>query len=169
MLNGPVFVHRLDKTTSGLLIVAKTDYVHAKLAKLFADRNIYKEYLGIVRGRLNVMHGEIDAALKRIPGKYQMKASLAPDAKESLTEYSVLKTKGDYHFLSIIIKTGRMHQIRAHMQYIECPVVGDVKYGGMPASRVMLHAHKLSFVHPITQEQITLQSPRPKEFSKYIN
>lgn len=166
----PGVVHRLDKTTSGLMILAKNDETHLKLVSMFKKRELYKEYLTVVRGRLMHMKGEIDVALKRIPGTHKMKVSDLADAKQSLTHYEVIKSdkKANFHLVRIDLKTGRMHQIRVHMKHIGCPVVGDTKYGGVPAERIMLHAHKLKFKHPVTGENKEFVSSPPDDFDVYF-
>lgn len=164
----PGIVHRLDKTTSGLMLIAKDDHIHAELAELFANRRIHKEYTAIVRGRLLRVRGKIEVPLKRIPGTHKMRTSDTPDARESLTMYECIKSKDDYHLLNVVIRTGRMHQIRVHMKYIGCPVVGDTKYGGCPAPRIMLHCSKLSFIHPRTLQQVIFESQMPDAFNEYV-
>lgn len=160
----PGVVHRLDKTTSGVMILAKDNETHEKIASIFKQREIYKEYCAVVRGRLRFPKGVVDEPLKRIAGAFKMHISQAEDAKHAITEYECLNSNDNLHLMKIVIKTGRMHQIRVHMKHIGVPVLGDTKYGGAPADRIMLHAHKLGFKHPVTEEDIVVEAPIPQEF-----
>jgi 23S rRNA pseudouridine1911/1915/1917 synthase len=164
----PGVVHRLDKTTSGVMVIAKDAHTHQKLAKQFMDRRVKKEYTAVVRGRLKARTGEIVTGLKRVPGDFKVRVSDAPDAKNAITLYECIKSNAPYHLLSIEIKTGRMHQIRAHMKHIGVPVLGDVRYGGAPDDRIMLHATTLSFFHPTDGRLCSFRSEPPVCFFRYF-
>jgi len=164
----PGVVHRLDKTTTGVMIIAKDTHAHQKLAKQFMDRRVKKEYTAVVRGRLMQKSGEIITGLKRVPGDFKVRVSDEPDAKNAITLYECVKSKGPYHLMRIEIKTGRMHQIRAHMKHIGLPVVGDVRYGGVPAERIMLHATTLAFYHPTDGRLCSFRSEPPALFGRFF-
>ena len=164
----PGVVHRLDKTTSGVMVIAKDAHTHQKLAKQFMDRRVKKEYTAVVRGRLPSRTGEIVTGLKRVPGDFKVRVSDAPDAKHAITLYECIESKAPFHLMRIEIKTGRMHQIRAHMKHIGLPVVGDVRYGGVPDERIMLHATTLAFYHPVDGRLCSFRSEPPACFLRYF-
>jgi 23S rRNA pseudouridine1911/1915/1917 synthase len=164
----PGVVHRLDKTTTGVMVVAKDAHTHQKLAKQFMDRRVKKEYTAVVRGRLMQRSGEIITGLKRVPGDFKVRVSDEPDAKNAITLYECIKSKPPFHLMRIEIKTGRMHQIRAHMKHIGMPVVGDVRYGGVPSERIMLHATTLAFFHPSDGRLCSFRSEPPASFLAFV-
>lgn len=164
----PGVVHRLDKTTSGLLILAKDNDTHAKIVQIFKDRAIYKEYCAVVRGRLRFVQGVIDEPIKRIPGAFKVQISDCAEAKHAITEYECINSNDNLHLMKLVIKTGRMHQIRVHMKHLGVPVFGDTKYNGAPANRIMLHSHKLKFKHPVTGLAMELEAPIPQEFLDFF-
>ena len=147
----PGIVHRLDKETSGLIVVAKTDAAQAVLMKQFGERTVEKEYLALVRGEAPAPRGRIQAPIGRDPRDRQRMAVVA-GGRESATEYEQLATGGGYSLLSLHPLTGRTHQIRAHLAYLGLPIAGDLRYGGGEGPgglrRQFLHAARLAFDHP---------------------
>ncbi|RMX21140.1 23S rRNA pseudouridine(1911/1915/1917) synthase RluD [Legionella jordanis] len=171
-------VHRLDKDTTGLLIVAKTLPAHTKLIRQMQAREINRCYITLVQGHL-ISGGEINTFFGRHP-RNRLKMAVCSQGKEAITCYSLRKQYGDYTLLDVQLLTGRTHQIRVHMAYINHPVVGDPLYGGrmrFPAQadadfremisnfrRQALHAAYLSFFHPESQEELTFEAPLPDDF-----
>ena len=162
----PGIVHRLDKETSGLLIAAKTTLAHQRLIEMFSQRLIHKEYLAVVLG--NPGDRQIEAPLGRHPVDRQKMAVVAT-GKSALTICRTLHFNGKISLISLILETGRTHQIRVHMKHIGTPVLGDKTYGNNDAnakygvSRQLLHASKLTFKHPITNEPLSLVAPMPPD------
>jgi len=164
----PGIVHRLDRFTSGVLLVAKNDPAHRNLAAQFASRQVQKTYLTLVEGRLEGK-GRIDRPITRDPrNRARMTARLA-FGRPSLTSWEVLRNFGDFTFLTIDLGTGRTHQIRAHMASIGHPVAGDKMYGAEPSewNRYFLHAHRLVFRSPATEQQVTVESPLPPDLAEW--
>src|SRR2546423_8699560 len=165
----PGIVHRLDKETSGALVIAKNDATHRDLAKQFADRTTGKIYLALVAGTPRKSSGSIDAPIARHP-VHRKKMSVAQRAgRAAKTEYRVLRSSADASLVECTIHSGRTHQIRVHLHHLGHPVVGDKLYGGKRAGnfpRQMLHAWKLSFRHPRTGKTMSFTAPIPRDFSK---
>jgi 23S rRNA pseudouridine1911/1915/1917 synthase len=162
----PGIVHRLDKDTSGLLLVAKDDETHAALSRQLSARQMEKHYRAVVLGHMKEPSGVIDEPIGR-SHKDRKKMAVTADGRSALTEWKVLSESGDSTLLDVHIITGRTHQIRVHMAFFGHPVLGDTLYGArhMPkADRLMLHAYSLSFTHPATGERMTFTAPCP--FSK---
>lgn len=170
----PGIVHRLDKDTSGILLIAKKPKVREILSKQFKDRVTDKYYLAITKGKIKNSKGIINKPIGRNPNQ-RHKMAIIGGAKESVTKYKVLKSfKENYNLLWLKILTGRTHQIRVHMKYIKSPIIGDFVYnsktvGEKEAYRQMLHAAKISFFHPITNERMTLIAPLKDDFKRVIN
>ena len=159
----PGIVHRLDKDTSGLMLVAKDDQSHAALSQQLSDRQMEKHYRAVVFGRLREDAGVIERPIGRSRTD-RKKMAVVPDGRWAKTEWRVLRRFDDRTLLDVHIITGRTHQIRVHMSGIGHPVLGDTLYGSrhMPAvKRLMLHAYSLSFTHPITGERMTFTAPCP--------
>ena len=159
----PGIVHRLDKDTSGVMLIAKDDASHAFLAAELADRHMEKHYHAMVLGHMKEPSGTIEAPIARSK-QDRKKMAIDPEGRYALTEWTVLKEFPDRTLLDVHIVTGRTHQIRVHMRSIGHPVLGDPIYGtkNMPkASRLMLHAYSLSFTHPVTGERLTFTAPCP--------
>lgn len=160
----PGIVHRLDKDTSGLLLVAKNPIIHAKLTSLFSERKIQKTYIGICVGTPGTT--TINQALKR-HAKNRKEFTISQDskAKSAITHCRTLKKGKELSLVEWDLITGRTHQIRVHMKFLGCPILGDSVYGRpsinqkYEVKRQMLHAYKLSFEHPITQETLKLEAP----------
>ncbi len=167
----PGIVHRLDKDTSGLLIVAKNDKAHINLSEQIKNREIVKKYIALVRGVVKENQATINMPIGR-SNKDRKKMAVRKDGKNAVTHFEVLKRYNGFTLFDIKIDTGRTHQIRVHLSEIGYPVVGDVVYsnGKNPFNVVgqMLHAKSLEFKHPITGELLKLEAPLPKYFSNII-
>ncbi len=159
----PGIVHRLDKETSGLIVVAKTDASLDSLKEQFAARTIGKTYLAVVVGRIVEAEGWIDAPIGRDPARPKRMA-INPQGRASQTEFYVLRREDDWTLLRVHPQTGRTHQIRVHLRYIDHPVVGDSIYGGQAGGRLMLHAWQLELSHPRTGSTLRFEAPIPGEF-----
>lgn len=167
----PGIVHRLDKDTSGLLIVAKNDPAHRALSGQLKARKISREYIALVHGRVNPEIGRLEAPIARHP-KDRKKMAVVKGGREAVTRYRVLKYYNRYSLLKLNLETGRTHQIRVHLSYLGYPVVGDMVYakagkGDLPACLDLpqaLHAFRLSFNHPCTKERLKFSAPLPEEF-----
>ena len=162
----PGIVHRLDKETSGCLVVAKNDAAHRALAAQFAGRTVKKTYLAVVAGAPRLRTGVIDAPLARHPvHRKKMAVSQRDGRREAITEYRVLATSEGASLVECTPRTGRTHQIRVHLKHLGCPVLGDPLYGRRGAwGRHLLHAWKLSFAHPREGREVTFEAPPPPEF-----
>ncbi len=176
----PGIVHRLDKDTSGCLVVAKNDTAHIALSTQFAERSLNKLYLAIVCGNLPHASGEICAAIARHPGHRKRMAVSGESGRDARTSYRLLRQLNQATFLEATLHTGRTHQIRVHFQYIGFPLVGDETYGarqnrrlreqtGFVAPRLMLHAQRLEFVHPKTARKRRFEAPLPRDFENALN
>jgi 23S rRNA pseudouridine1911/1915/1917 synthase len=155
----PGVVHRLDKDTSGLMVLAKNLPAYQALYSQFKERRVTKEYIAWVEGSLSLKEGKIDIPLKRQKYKPKMKISFL-NAKKSLTYYKVLQEKPGFSLVRVYLKTGRMHQIRVHFAYLGHPVAGDKKYGkeSKNAPRLYLHSAKLGFYGPLNGEYLEFES-----------
>jgi 23S rRNA pseudouridine1911/1915/1917 synthase len=160
-------VHRLDRDTSGLLVVARSEAVHAALKAALQRREITREYLALVHGRPAARSGTIDAALGR---DRRVRTRISPDTDEprpAVTHFETERTLDAYTLLRVRLETGRTHQIRAHLKAIGHPVAGDPEYGGrrgeLGLARQFLHADHLAFLHPVTGAAIDVRSPLPSD------
>lgn len=158
----PGIVHRLDRDTSGLMIVARTPAALRHLQQQFKTRTVEKIYLALVFGRPAVAEGIIDVPLGRDP-RFRQKIAPRADGKPARTHYRLLEDFGQYSLLEIGLETGRTHQIRVHLAWLKCPVVGDTVYGrkknALGLKRQFLHAWRLRFQHPRSGEMIQLEAP----------
>lgn len=163
----PGIVHRLDKDTSGLIIIAKNDKAHINLSEQIKNREVKKTYLALVRGVIKENDATINMPISRST-KDRKKMAVSKTGKEAITHFKVLKRYNNYTFLEVKIETGRTHQIRVHMSQIGYPIVGDMVYSNgrnpFAVEGQMLHAAKLSFKHPITNKELNLETPLPKYF-----
>ena len=162
----PGIVHRLDKDTSGLLIVAKDDQAHAALSRQLSERQMEKHYLALAAGQMKGSEGSIDLAIGRSL-KDRKKMAPRPDGRNALTHWTLLQQRSDRALLDVRLVTGRTHQIRVHMAAIGHPVLGDPLYAarGTPkAGRLMLHAWRLKFTHPRTGEELRFEAPPDESF-----
>lgn len=159
-------VHRLDKDTSGAIIIAKNNIAHEKMAKLIQDRKVHKEYLAYVKGVIN-SEGKVDTPIARHT-KYRTKYCVNKNGREALTYYKPIFTIDNNTMLSCLLITGRTHQIRVHMASINHPIVGDPIYGKTDKKyqTQVLHAYKLKFVHPITQKDIVAIAKPTEDIEK---
>jgi 23S rRNA pseudouridine1911/1915/1917 synthase len=166
----PGIVHRLDKDTSGLIIVAKNRAAHENLSDQFKSRSVSKAYIVLVKGKLSPESGVIEAAIGRDPRNRQRMAVVAR-GREARTEYRVIQYIGDYSLLEIRPRTGRTHQIRVHLAAIGFPVVGDTTYGvaSPHLSRQFLHASRLGFNLPSTGRPVEFTSPLPPDLEKALS
>ncbi len=176
----PGIVHRLDKETSGCLVVAKDDETHLALSKQFSERSVEKIYNAIVCGEIARESGEIHAAIARHPSHRKRMAVREDDSgRAAHTKWRVLERLNSATFVETRIMTGRTHQIRVHFQFLGYPVVGDGTYGarqnirlteatGCETPRVMLHSLELSFTHPRTEKKMHFKAPLPVDFRKVL-
>lgn len=162
----PGIVHRLDKDTSGCILVAKTDAAHTDLARQFADRSARKTYLAIVRGRPRASAGVVTGAIARHPiHRQRMAVSRHAGARQAETAWRILEAEAGLSLLECRPKTGRTHQIRVHLKHLGHPIAGDRIYGGgADYARQLLHAWKLSVSHPATGEPLEFTAPVPPDF-----
>lgn len=174
MVNGLIragIVHRLDKDTSGLLIIAKNENSHEKLVNQFKNRTVLKEYITLVFNDVR-KDGIINEPIGRNP-KNRKKMAVIPNGKEAVTTYEVLKRYNKYTLLKVGLKTGRTHQIRVHMAHINHPIVGDPIYSRgkneFNINMQLLHAYKIGFIHPKTNEYMEFKQDVPKEFKEIID
>lgn len=167
----PGIVHRIDKDTSGLLMVAKNDMAHRSLAAQLKAKTNEREYVALVHGVINEDQGIIDAPLGRSP-KDRKKQAVVADGRHAVTHFKVLKRYQHYTLVSCRLETGRTHQIRVHMKYIGHPLAGDPLYGPrktLPGNGQYLHARLLGFKHPRTGKQLTFTAPLPSYFQKMLD
>ena len=164
----PGIVHRLDRGTSGVLLVARTDAAHRALAAQFADRTTEKTYLALVEGRVNPDSGRITKPITRDPAHRTRMTARLDHGRDALTDYRVLRRFEKFTYLEIRIGTGRTHQIRAHLASIRHPVAGDKLYGAQTAERIFLHAWRIRFDSPATGERVTVEAPLPKELETWL-
>jgi len=165
----PGIVHRLDKDTTGVMVVAKNSKALRSLAKQFQERTVKKNYLALVKGRIEVDNGNIVAPIARHKENRQKMRVDYDAGKPARTVYHVLKRFKGFTFLRLDLFTGRTHQIRVHMKHIGHPVLGDLRYGGDPrVSRQALHAERLGFHHPDTGKYVEFVSPMPEDMRKLV-
>ena len=171
----PGIVHRLDRYTSGVLLVARTDAAHRALAEQFAGRTVEKIYLALVHGAMKQDSGRITAKVARDPVRRTRMTTRAATGRTALTDWRVLQRWPAFSYLEVRIGTGRTHQIRVHLSSIGHPVVGDRLYGAPaaiegrpPLDRYFLHAHRLTFESPATGERVTVEAPLPTELENWM-
>jgi 23S rRNA pseudouridine1911/1915/1917 synthase len=178
----PGIVHRLDKGTSGLMVVAKSDEAHRQLSEQFKNRRVSKHYTALVHGNLRQDEGTVDAPVGRHPVERKKMSTKSRRGKDALTRWKVLERFGAFTLLEAKIDTGRTHQIRVHLSSIGHPVVGDSVYGGSrrtietpeiravvkKLTRQALHAGRLSFIHPVTGQEMSFVSPLPEDIGEVI-
>lgn len=166
----PGIVHRLDKDTSGLMLVAKENKTHEILAEEFKKHNIHREYIALVDGIIEVSRGTIDAPIKRSKENYQ-KMTVAAGGKNAITNFEVIKRYKNNTLIRLVLETGRTHQIRVHMAYIGYPIHNDPVYNKKVSTSFgqFLHSEYLKFIHPITKKELEFRCPLPDEFQEYLN
>jgi 23S rRNA pseudouridine1911/1915/1917 synthase len=175
-------VHRLDKDTSGLIVVAKAEEVHEKLSEQFRNREVFKSYIALVHGELEENAGEVDAPIAREKHN-RTKMAVRAHGRNALSLWKVKKRFEKFTLLAVEIKTGRTHQIRVHLAYINHPIVGDETYNSgrdktvfdltirkaiADLNRFFLHAEKLSFTHPVSGERLDFTAPLPDELIEFL-
>lgn len=169
----PGIVHRLDKDTSGLMVVAKNNFIHEKLSNQIRFHKIKREYVGIVHGRLKNLNGKIDLPIGRNPKDRKKMSVVYKNSKNAITNYEVIKEFEKYSYVKFILETGRTHQIRVHMSNIGHPLLGDLTYGGKQDFDFLngqcLHSIKIEFNHPIYNKLISLTSDLPEYFQKILS
>ncbi len=170
----PGLVHRLDQDTSGVILLAKNDRAHQFLQDQFRERQVDKEYLALVDGRPPTPNGRVDVAIGR-DSKYRqrMAPALERDGKEAISEYFTLEEFPKHTYLRVKILTGRTHQIRVHLNFLGCPVVGDTVYGrktpSIPVERQFLHAFRLSIVIPGEEDKHCFEAPLAKDLEGILS
>ncbi len=162
----PGIVHRLDKDTSGLMLVAKNDFTHEALSRMIANKEVERHYLAIVDGVIKHDTGTIDAPIGRDSNNRQKMAVTDVHGKEAITHFRVLETFHNHTLVECILETGRTHQIRVHMAYIGFPVSNDPLYGRGKSTEFgqMLHSKSIKFMHPRTGKELFFEVEPPKEF-----
>lgn len=169
----PGIVHRIDKDTSGLLMVAKNDTAHLKLSEQIKEHSFTREYEAVIIGHLKEQKGSIDAPIGRSKNDRKKMAVTELNSKNAVTHYEVLEEYPGFSYVRLRLETGRTHQIRVHMAYLGHPLAGDGVYGGRNAERIMeggqcLHARKIGFKHPTTGKYMEFTSPLPEYFTKFL-
>ena len=168
----PGIVHRIDKDTTGCLIVCKNDLAHRGISAQLEDKTCHREYTAIVAGHITHDTGMIDAPIGRDPRDRQKMTVTDTNSREAVTHFRVIERFRDAVMVECALETGRTHQIRVHMKYIGHPVLGDEKYGRkckyMDTQGQVLHAHRITFIHPRTHEEMTFEAPLPEYFRQLI-
>jgi 23S rRNA pseudouridine1911/1915/1917 synthase len=171
-VNRPGIVHRIDKDTSGILVVAKNDKAHQKLAEQLKEHTMTREYIALVEGIINIDAGTVDAPLARHPVD-RIKISVIKNGRNAVTHFQVLERFKTNTLVKCILETGRTHQIRVHMSHLGHPLVGDPVYGykkqKFKLEGQLLHAKKLGFIHPSSGKYMEFESEVPEYFTKVIN
>lgn len=169
--NRPGIVHRLDKDTSGLMLVAKNEFIHEKLSEMIGKKDVERKYLAIVDGLIKHDIGTIDAPIGRDTNNRQKMAVTDVNGKDSITHFKVLERFDNNTFIECILETGRTHQIRVHMNYIGYPINNDPLYGRGKATEFgqMLHSYSIKFNHPRTGKELSFRVDPPKEFMDKLN
>lgn len=169
----PGIVHRIDKDTSGLLIVAKNDKAHIGLAEQIQVHSFSREYEAVVYGNLKNPQGTVDAPIGRHKTDRKKMCVTAQNSKNAVTHYSLKEYNNGFSYVSLRLETGRTHQIRVHMAYIGHPVAGDAVYGPKNVIKSLngqcLHAKKIGFIHPITGQMMNFDSELPPYFKEFLN
>lgn len=168
----PGIVHRLDKDTSGIMIVAKNDAAHISLSQQIQSKTAVRTYLAVVRGNIKIDSGTIETQIARDKTDRKKMAVVKEGGRDAITDYEVLERFGKYTFVRCKLRTGRTHQIRVHMEYLGYPLVGDPKYSPMKTpfgiKGQALHSHTLEFTHPRTGERMKFEAPLPEDMHKII-
>lgn len=168
----PGIVHRLDKDTSGIMIVAKNDSAHISLSRQIQSKTAVRTYLAVVRGNIKTDSGTIETQIARDKTDRKKMAVVKEGGRDAITDYEVLERFGKYTLVRCKLRTGRTHQIRVHMEYLGYPLVGDPKYSPMKTpfgiKGQALHSHTLEFTHPRTGERMKFEAPLPEDMHKII-
>jgi 23S rRNA pseudouridine1911/1915/1917 synthase len=166
----PGIVHRIDRDTSGVLLVARNDWAHRQLAEQFAAREVKKIYLAVVQGVVGQQQGRIDRRIIRDPVRRTRMTARLEAGRTALTEYTVLERFAHFTYLEVRIGTGRTHQIRVHLSSVKHPVAGDTLYGAAASKygRFFLHASSITFRQPKTGEAVRIDAPLPDELERWL-
>ncbi len=168
----PGIVHRIDKNTSGILVIAKSDLAHASLSEQIKEHSVTREYRAVVYGHLKDIQGTVNAPIGRHSIDRKKMCVTQKNSKDAVTHYEVLESFKDFSYIKCILETGRTHQIRVHMAYLGHPLAGDDVYGPKKVITELkgqcLHAAKLGFIHPATGEYMEFQSDLPESFTKFL-
>lgn len=168
----PGIVHRLDKDTSGIMIVAKNDAAHISLSQQIQSKTAVRTYLAVVRGNIKTDSGTIETQIARDKTDRKKMSVVKEGGRDAITDYEVLERFGKYTLVRCKLRTGRTHQIRVHMEYLGYPLVGDPKYSPMKTPLGIkgqaLHSHTLEFTHPRTGERMKFEAPLPEDMHKII-
>lgn len=168
----PGILHRIDKNTSGLLMVAKNDFAHTFLAEQIKEHSFTREYEAVVHGNIKTEEGTVNAPIGRHPVKRKQMAVTDKNSKEAVTHYSVIERLAGFTHIKCRLETGRTHQIRVHMSHIGHAVAGDDVYGPKKAATGLdgqcLHAKKIGFIHPTTKEYMEFESELPEYFTSFL-
>jgi 23S rRNA pseudouridine1911/1915/1917 synthase len=168
----PGIVHRLDKDTSGLVVVALTEGARLRLKRQFQQRRVRKVYLALAKGIVTPPHGVIEAPIGRDP-RNRKRMAVVPDGREAITEYHTLEVLDSYTLVEALPKTGRTHQIRVHLAFLGFPLAGDTTYGrgprSLPLNRQFLHAYQLGFILPSTGEPKIFTAPIPEDLKRTLD
>jgi 23S rRNA pseudouridine1911/1915/1917 synthase len=168
----PGIVHRLDKDTSGVIVVAKTAAAHDALASQFHDRKVEKRYIALTKGIPSPMRGQVEGFIRRDPHNRKRFTHHESEGKQACTEYSVLRAFGDHAVVALFPRTGRTHQLRVHMRHLGCPILGDPVYArrstGFPEATLMLHALSLNLRLPGDRAPRTFVAKLPHRFAEVI-
>jgi|TARA_B110000438_G_scaffold6248_1_gene6212 23S rRNA pseudouridine1911/1915/1917 synthase len=170
----PGIVHRLDKDTSGVVLIAKNEIAHRAIAEQFKNRKVKKIYLALVRGLVKSASGIIDTSIGRHKTNRKKMTATTEHGRQAETRYKVLETLGHFTYIQLFPKTGRTHQIRVHLASIHHPILGDKLYGGiingsyLKMHRQALHAHKIEIEHPINKVPLVFEAPLPPDINNYL-
>ena len=167
----PGIVHRIDKDTSGLLVIAKDDKTHEALSMQLKDKTLHRVYVALVKGRINHDTGTIDAPIGRDPLNRKKMCVTDYNGKEAITHFRVLERYKNASLIECKLETGRTHQIRVHMSYINHPIINDPLYQSNKNTNEfgqMLHAKEIGFVHPVTNKYMSFSCDEPEEFKKIV-
>lgn len=164
----PGIVHRLDKDTSGVIVVAKHDEAHTTLSDMFKEKTLEKTYVCIAKGIFKDKSGRIETLIGRDPRDRKKMAVVTENGKIAISNYEVLDESKNYSLVKVRIETGRTHQIRVHMKSLNHPILGDATYGNSSdgIARQMLHAYRLKFTHPISKKEMVVTAPIPEDFKR---
>ena len=166
----PGIVHRLDKDTSGVIVVAKHDEAHTTLSDMFKEKTLEKTYVCIAKGVFKDKSGRIETLIGRDPRDRKKMAVVTENGKIAISNYEVLDESKNYSLVKVRIETGRTHQIRVHMKSLNHPILGDATYGNSTdgIARQMLHAYRLKFTHPISKKEMVVTAPIPEDFKRAL-
>lgn len=166
----PGIVHRLDKDTSGVIVVAKHDEAHTTLSDMFKEKTLEKTYVCIAKGIFKDKSGRIETLIGRDPRDRKKMAVVTENGKIAISNYEVLDESKNYSLVKVRIETGRTHQIRVHMKSLNHPILGDATYGNSSdgIDRQMLHAYRLKFTHPISKKEMVVTAPIPEDFKRAL-